>query len=56
MADLVNTVMVEGIEHHFVVGRGHHAAALSELAAWAGLKPIEAVPYQDFMQLGSRSL
>lgn len=56
VADLVNTVMVEGIEHHFVVGRGHHAAALSELAAWAGLKPIEAVPYRDFMQLGSRGL
>ncbi|MDA0700182.1 MAG: hypothetical protein O3A02_03100 [bacterium] len=54
VADVVNTVMAEGLEHHFVVGRGHHADALSELATWAGMKPIEAVPYRDYLQLGSR--
>lgn len=50
LADLVNTVMVEGIEHHFGLVAGQHADALAELAAWSGLRPIAPVPYRDFMQ------
>lgn len=56
LADLVNTVMVEGLEHHFILGSGQHSEALSEFAAWTGMKVIEAVPYRNHMQLGSRSL
>ena len=56
VADAVNTVMSEGLEHHFVVGRGHHAEALSELAAWSGMRPIRPLPYRNYLQLGSRDL
>ena len=56
LEDFVNTTMVEGLEHHFIVGRGHHAGALSELAAWTGMNPIEAVPYRDHLQFGSRTV
>lgn len=55
LPDLVNTIMVEGLEHHFIVGRGRHAEALSELAAWTGMEPVQVVPYRDFMQPGSRA-
>ncbi len=55
LADLVNTIMVEGIEHHFVLGSGHHAGALSEIAAWTEIRSIACVSYRDHLQLGSRS-
>lgn len=50
LADLVNTIMVEGIEHHFILGKGHHAAALHEVAAWLDINLIQKHPYQDYMQ------
>jgi L-fucose isomerase-like protein len=51
LADLVNTVMVEGLEHHFIVGSGHHANALSELANWLCLQAIKTTPYRPYLQL-----
>ncbi len=56
LEDFVNTTMVEGLEHHFIVGRGHHAGALLELATWTGMNPIEPVPYRDHLQFGSRTV
>lgn len=50
LADLVNTIMVEGIEHHFILGKGHNGAALNELAAWLNLTLINKHSYQDYMQ------
>jgi L-fucose isomerase-like protein len=50
LADLVNTALVEGLEHHFVLAGGSHALALSEVAAWTGMKPVQRVPYSDAMQ------
>ncbi len=51
LADLVNTVMTEGLEHHFIVGSGHHANALSEVASWLRLQAIKTVPYRPYLQL-----
>jgi L-fucose isomerase-like protein len=51
LADLINTALVEGLEHHFVLATGHHGAALAEVAAWSGMKPVQSVPYSDAMQL-----
>ena len=51
LADLINTALVEGLEHHFVLSTGSHGAALAEIAAWTGLQPVHAVPYSDAMQL-----
>ena len=50
LADLVNTIMVEGIEHHFILGKGHHAAAIQELAAWLDIEPLKKHPYRDHLQ------
>jgi len=54
LTDLVNTIMVEGTPHHFILGGGHHGAALRELAAWSGMRLVERVPYRDHLQLVSR--
>ncbi len=51
VADMINTALVEGLEHHFVLSTGSHAAALAEIAAWSGMKPVQSVPYSDAMQL-----
>jgi len=51
LADMINTALVEGLEHHFVLSTGSHAAALAEIAAWTGMKPVQSVPYSDAMQL-----
>ena len=51
VADMINTALVEGLEHHFVLSTGSHAAALAEIAAWTGMKPVQGVPYSDAMQL-----
>jgi L-fucose isomerase-like protein len=50
LADLVNTIMVEGIEHHFILGKGRHAAALNELTAWLKIRLIQKHTYQDYLQ------
>ncbi|MDX2006086.1 MAG: hypothetical protein SFU83_12470 [Meiothermus sp.] len=49
LADLVNTIMAGGIEHHFGLVAGRHADALAEVAAWSGLKPVDPAPYRDFL-------
>lgn len=50
LADLVNTIMVEGIEHHFVLGHGRHDHILREFAAWADIAMIGVVPYKPYLQ------
>ena len=50
LADLVNTVMTQGIEHHFALLPGHHEAALREVAAWLDLGVTVPLAYQDYLQ------
>lgn len=50
LADVINTALVEGLEHHFVLAGGSHALALGEIAAWTGMKPVQRIPYSDAMQ------
>jgi len=49
LADVVATVMAHGLEHHFVLVAGDHAAALAEFAAWAGLQPLPRRPARDHL-------
>jgi L-fucose isomerase-like protein len=51
LADLINTVMVAGVDHHLILGAGHHDGALREVAAWAGLELLAPIPYRDHLQL-----
>lgn len=50
LADIVNTIMVEGIEHHFILSKGNYSEAAREVAAWLDLAIIEPVPYKAYLQ------
>ncbi len=50
LADLVNTIMVEGIEHHFILGTGNHSEAFHEFAAWLNIKVTKPIFYKSFLQ------
>ena len=49
--DLVNSVLVNGFQHHFPVVQGNYIDELKEMAAWLGLNPIAKIPYADYLQL-----
>ncbi len=49
--DLVNTIMVKGMQHHYAVGLGDYSSEMLEIAAWLDIKPLEKVDYQDYLQL-----
>ena len=49
--DLVNTILVNGFQHHFPVIKGDYTAEIKEFAAWLGLTPIKKVPYADYLQV-----
>jgi len=44
--DLLNTVLVEGCEHHFVVSPVRQGALVREICYWLGVEPIVIVPHQ----------
>ena len=48
--DLLNTILVQRFQHHFPMVKGDFTREVSEVMAWLNLKPIGAVPYEDFMQ------
>ncbi len=43
LADLVNTLVVRGHEHHYAVGQGDSSDELLEVAAWLGMRTVERV-------------
>ncbi len=43
LADLVNTLVVRGHEHHYAVGQGDWSDELLEIAAWLGMRTVERV-------------
>lgn len=47
VADLVNTLMVHGCEHHYSVAWTHHAAVLEEMAYWMDLERMPILAHQD---------
>ena len=49
--DLVNTVTVRGLEHHFAVGQGDVTEELMEVAAWMKMTLIEKIPYRNYLQI-----
>lgn len=50
--DLVNTILVSGIPHHYPIVPGDLTAAAAEAASWLGIPMEEPVAYQDSLQLG----
>ena len=51
LMDLINTLTVRGHEHHFAVGQGDVTDELMEFAAWKGMRLIEHIPQEKYLQL-----
>jgi len=50
--DLMNTILVRGMQHHYPMASGDITEVLMETAAWLGLKPVEAIAYEHYLQIG----
>ncbi len=48
--DLLNTLLVQRLQHHFPIVKGDYTKEVMEVMAWLGLKGISPVPYEDYMQ------
>lgn len=48
--DFVNTIMVNRVQHHFTLAFGNLTEEMIEMASWLQIQPLEAVPYQKYMQ------
>lgn len=48
--DLINTIMVHKFPHHYPIALGNLTNELKEIAAWLGIKPLEKVSYQPYLQ------
>ena len=47
---LMNTIMVERVNHHYPTASGDLTQELNELASWTGVRVLDAVPYRQYMQ------
>lgn len=52
--DLVNSILVQGFQHHYPVVLGDITRELMEVAAWLDLKHVEEVGYEDYLQCGDK--
>ncbi|MEP5731069.1 MAG: hypothetical protein ABJL67_17065 [Sulfitobacter sp.] len=49
LEDVVATVMAHGLEHHFILVPGDHAATLTEFASWTGMDILGKVPMRGHL-------
>lgn len=47
--DLVNTMLVHGLPHHYPMVLENAHGLIEELAFWLGLKKISRIPYRDYL-------
>jgi len=47
---LMNTIVVQRVNHHYPTAFGDLTAEFNELAAWAGITVLDPVPYRSYMQ------
>ena len=48
--DFVNTIFVQGFQHHYPMVAGDITEELMETAAWLGLTHVPAVVYENYLQ------
>ena len=48
--DLMNTIVVGRVNHHYAAARGDLTDELNEFAAWTGLRVVEKVPCKSYLQ------
>ncbi len=56
LADLVNTLIVNGHEHHYAVAQGDVTDELLEVAAWLDMSTVEPVTYKDHLQRPNKTI
>ncbi len=49
--DLINTINVLGLQHHFCVGHGDFSQELLEVGAWLKMDLVRKISYQDYLQI-----
>ena len=49
LGDVVASVMGHGLEHHFILIPGDHAATVAEFGSWTGLAPLGRIPARDHL-------
>lgn len=47
--DLINTIMLTGIQHHYPIVKGDVSSEISELAYWLNIDKMDIVKYKDYM-------
>jgi len=52
LEDVVATVMAHGLEHHFVLIPGLHAATIGEFASWTAMTLLPRIPMRDHLVAG----
>ncbi len=53
--DLMNTIVVGRVNHHYPSAFGDLTNELNEFAAWKGISLVERVPYKPYVQVSKRS-
>jgi L-fucose isomerase-like protein len=48
--DLMNTIVVGKVNHHYAAARGDLTDELNEFAAWTGLRVVERIPTKPYLQ------
>lgn len=48
--ELINTIMVQQVQHHYAFAKGDITEIMLELAAWLDCKPLEKVSYHHYLQ------
>jgi len=49
--DFVNTILTQGVSHHYPISKGDYQAELMEIAAWLKIGIYKKVPYQVWLQM-----
>ena len=49
--DLINTMLVQGLPHHYPMVLENAGGLIEELAFWFGLRKITRLPYRDYMYI-----
>ena len=50
LADLVNTLLVRGHEHHYAVSQGDLSDEMLEIAAWLGMRTVDRIGSANYLQ------
>ncbi len=49
--DFVNTILSQGVSHHYPISRGDYQAELMEIAAWLKIGTCQKTPYRTWLQM-----